>query len=126
MSAEDPRNMATDLAALLHEKLGIRRGETVAQKLPLARTLLPRSVHRAARQVADAARLSGHPRLMKQVDAQAVQAAYKLAAGHLRRLDPKERRKGILLGAAVGLAVNLLILVLGILWLAMVLPLDAA
>jgi hypothetical protein len=122
MTVVDPQNLANELAGLLHAKLGIRRGDTLLQKLPLARALLPRAVQRAARVVAEAAKLSGHPKLMKRVDLPAVVAAHRLVADHLRRVDPKERRKDVLLGVALSLAVNLLLLALGMLGLSMVLP----
>lgn len=110
MAHTDPQIMAEQLAADLQAKLQIRRGETLAEKLPRARTLLPRPVHRAAAEVAAAAARSAHPKLRKQVDLPAVQAAFQKTQTYLKGIDPKKRRGDMLLSMAASVSVNLLLL----------------
>lgn len=114
--------MADDLARQLREKLAVRRGDTLAEKLPRARTLLPKSVRQAAQLVAAAAERSAHPKLHKQVDLPAVRAAHKLVAQHLAGIDPKARRVDAALGIAANLTVNLALLAIGLVAVTRLLP----
>ena len=114
--------MADEISTLLKERLGIRRRAGLKGQLMLARTLLPNHVLKAARGVADAARLGAHPKLMKQVDLAQTRADFDLAVSHLREVDPRQRRIGILLGMVTGLLFNLVILALAIVLLLPLMP----
>ena len=122
MAVTDPQQMADEISTLLKERLGIRRRAGLKGQLILARTLLPSHVLKAARGVADAARLGAHPKLMKQVDLAQTRADFDLAVRHLREIDPRQRRIGILLGMVTGLLFNLVILALAIVLLLPLMP----
>lgn len=105
------------LAALMREKLGIRRGATLAAKLRVAGRLLPKAERKAGRTLVEAERLWANPRLRRRLDPAALAAAEARLRGFLDRIDPADRRKGMILGILASLAFNfLLIAAAAIVW----------
>ena len=98
------------LAALMRERLGIRRGATLEAKLRHAGRLLPRAERRAGRTLVEAERLWANPRLRRRVDPAALAAAEARLRGFLERIDPADRRKGVILGILATIAFNLLLI----------------
>ncbi|MEE4117875.1 MAG: hypothetical protein V2I65_02555 [Paracoccaceae bacterium] len=105
------------LAALMREKLGIRRGSTLAAKLRIAGRLLPKAERKAGRTLVEAERLWANPKLRRRLDPAALAAAEARLRGFLDRIDPADRRKGMILGILASLAFNfLLIAAAAIVW----------
>lgn len=105
------------LAALMREKLGIRRGATLEAKLRVAGRLLPKAERKAGRTLVEAERLWANPRLRRRLDPAALAAAEARLRGFLDRIDPADRRKGVILGILASLAFNfLLIAAAAIVW----------
>jgi len=117
----DPKpfhDKTTELAQLLQERLGIR-GKTFSVKLRRASRLLPRVARRAGREVAQAERMMGHPRLAALVDADRFNRASIILRDHLKDIDPKERRKTRALHLLASIVLNLALLgvaVYAVLW----------
>ena len=101
---------AARLEASLQAKLGLR-GKSLSARLRRAGRLLPRRVRADIAVLTEADTKLAHPRLARQVDPARVEAAFDAIEAHLGQIDPKDRRKGRILGWAGGLVVNLLLLV---------------
>lgn len=97
---------AARLEKLLEERFSARRG-TLAQRVARVGRELPRSVRRDLGRVAEAADVSGHPKLSMRIDRARVTAASLRAESYLRNVDAGFRRRGKWLGVAAGLVVNL-------------------
>lgn len=108
MDPADIEAKATRLETLLAEKFGARRG-SLERRLSKAGRRLPRSTRHDVGEVAEARRLSSHPKLMRQIDEKRVERAYSLAEEALRDVDVTDRRKGAVLGMLGALAFNLLL-----------------
>lgn len=101
----------------LQQKLRTRagaRGKSLRTSLRKAGRLLPRPAQQAGRVLTEAERWMHHPKLRARVDAARVDAAFAEIAAQLDQLDPADRRKGMLLGIAGGLVVNLILLLTGL------------
>ncbi len=103
---QDIAAQSARLENLLEARLGARRGSLAERTAKLGRTL-PRSVRRDIATVAEAAQLSGHPKLSLRIDPDRVSKATRRAERHLRAVDPGYERRGRLLGMLAGLVVNL-------------------
>ena len=102
------------------EKLGndisreITRGYGL--KGPLDRQLrklgrrLPRAQARAAKLVVEAQSMRAHPKLARQIDEAAVEAAGAKLLAFLAEVDPAERRKGTVLSVLGSISLGLLVL----------------
>jgi hypothetical protein len=110
MSAVSIHQMADRVAALLEQRLGIR-GTGLAAKLPKARRRLPRKVFNAAEGLAQAAEWAQSPKLLMQINHDAVANAYDTCLKHLNTLKPRSRLES-LLGFAASVAVAVLAAVL--------------
>lgn len=108
MTQDDFARMATQLNALLDEKLGLRKGP-LAQRARRAGRRLPARVRAALLRVAEAETMSAHPKLAQRIDAVTVRRARAEAEAHLKTIDPADRRLGVILGALGGLAFNVLL-----------------
>ncbi|SFD93809.1 hypothetical protein [Roseivivax sediminis] len=94
------------IETLMAERLGLKSG-TLRKRATRAGRDLPRGVRRDLGTLAEAAHLSGHPRLRPLIDPARVGAAADRAEAHLRGIDVRDRRIGKALGLAATLAVNL-------------------
>ena len=101
---------ASKLEAMLHTKLGLR-GKSLSVRLRRAGRLLPRRLRTEAALLTQAEVKLGHPRLARQVDFVRVNNAFQAIEAYLARMDPKDRRKGKILGWLGGIVFNLLLLV---------------
>lgn len=104
------QQMADRVAALMDEKLRVR-GQGLSEKLRKGGRLLPRKVRAAAEVLAQGAAMAQNPKLLLQVDQQAVAQAYDTCVRHLGGVDAADRRKGTLVGIASSMAVSLLVVV---------------
>jgi hypothetical protein len=100
----------SDLAALIGERLGIRRGATLEAKLRHAGRLLPRAERAAGRRLVEAERLWPNPKLRRRIDVTTLDADIARLRAFLERIDPADRRRGVILGILATLAFNFLVL----------------
>ncbi len=107
MVAVSIQQMADRVAALLGEKYRVT-GDLTA-RADKARRRMPARVHAAIIRLAVAADMARNPRLLPQVDMGAVAGAYDLALKHLRDVDAKDRRKGLVVGVAGSIAFSILV-----------------
>jgi hypothetical protein len=98
-------------------KLGVSARD-LEQALRRAGRRLPRRVRAQGARLVAAQKLAGHPKLVRQIDAQALTQAYDDVSGHLMAIDLADRRKARILGLAGAIALNLLIVMVAFLvWL---------
>lgn len=110
-------NQAADgLAEMMGARLGIRRGETLAQKLRAGGRLLPRRVRRHAEYIAQAQARMEVPKFAFQYDPARVGKAEKAVRRFLETVDPVDRRKGVVLGILGWLAFNFLLIAGVVIW----------
>lgn len=110
MSAVSIQQMADRVAALLEQRLGLR-GAGLSAKLARARRRLPRKVFSAAEGLAQAAEWAQNPKLLMQINHDAVATAYDICLRHLNSVKPRGRFES-LLGFAASVAVAVLAAVL--------------
>lgn len=109
MSAVTIQQMADRVAGLMEERLRVR-GTGLAEKLRKGGRLLPRKVRAQAAFLAQSAVLSQNPKLMMQLDQDAVAQAYDVCVKHLGGVNAWERRKGAILGVAATIAASVLVI----------------
>ena len=96
----DPQelNKKTDaLMGLLKAKIGAG-GKTLEARMARIGRRLPKRLHGEAKIIIKAQEVSPHPKLASTIDAARVDSAFEAITNHLKQLDPKDRRKGKLLG----------------------------
>ena len=98
------------LEQALHQKLGLR-GRGLSARLARAGRLLPGRVRRAGALLVEAEQKLAHPKLALQLDEARLDAAFADIETHLDGIDPKDRRRGKLLGWLGGVVFNLILLV---------------
>ncbi|WGW05592.1 hypothetical protein [Tropicibacter oceani] len=103
------------LEQLLSRELGLKRGG-LALRARRARGRLPRAVRRDLQEVAQAAHLSGHPRIAPTIDAARVDGACARALRYLEGDALREARKTRAIGLVAGIAVKVLIVVGVVVW----------
>ena len=114
---EHPVKQAADgLAQMMAERLGIRRGETLAEKLRKGGRLLPRKVRREAEFIAETEARLAVPKFAFQYDAARISRAEKAVRRFLEEVDPADRRKGIVLGILGWIAFNFLLISGLVIW----------
>lgn len=96
---------ASDMVA---EKIG-PKGPDLARQARKAGRRLPNAIRADLRRLAEAKGLSAHPKLSRQIDPKAVDAAFTRTIEYLKEIDPADRRKGALLSWLGDNAVNLLV-----------------
>ncbi|MEO1307948.1 MAG: hypothetical protein AAFV38_08470 [Pseudomonadota bacterium] len=110
MVEQTVEEMAAKLAKLMHERLGIRRGENFADKVRIAGRLLPRHVRRDAQILVESLPLLGHPKLARQVDDRQIKLAYRGVERHLLQIDRAYVVKGRILSVLAVIAFNILLI----------------
>jgi len=98
------------LLRLLQAKLGVR-GRDLEQAMRRAGRRLPHRVRGQAARLVAAQKMSGHPKLARQLDPREFSRAYAEVSAHLAAIDVADRRKGRLIGLAAVVAANLLIVI---------------
>jgi len=109
MGAIDAGQMISRIEALLAQKLAIR-DVPLETGLRRAGRRLPRRMRAEGRVLVQAARLAGHPKLSRRIDQTRTLRAYERLSRHLTAIDPRDMRRGRILGVLGGLAFNLLLL----------------
>lgn len=104
---------AEALGDLLQERLGVR-GRGLERRLARAERLLPRSVRRECRQIAQAGRFIGHPKLARLIDPVRMDRAFDSVTAHLRRIDRAEARRNAVLSVLAVVVFNLVLLGVGV------------
>ena len=106
--AETLMRQCEEVNTLLRDRLGLRKGP-LAARLKRAGRRLPARIQKQGTVITDALALLEHPKLSQQIDFSAVNRALIDVKTHLKSIDPADRRRGAMLGAAGGLAFNLLL-----------------
>ncbi len=91
MNSKTYQQRADHLAALMEERLGIR-GNGLRAKLRRAGRLLPSDMRRQAGILLTALDVQNHPKLARQMDERAIDAACRAIEDHLSAINPTERR----------------------------------
>lgn len=108
MSKITVQQMADRVSGLIEERLNIK-GAALEDQVKKAGRRLPRKVRDAGEALAAAAMMMNSPKLMLQVDDEAVAIAYDICVRHLSKVNPAARRKGLILDMAARAAFALLI-----------------
>lgn len=116
-TAQDIDAKAEALRAAIEQKLRVKARD-LPRALAQAGRRLPRRLHAEAQVVVEAQRLGGHPKLMRMVDADALDRAYSAVAAYLDKIDPRDMRRGLILSVAGDIAAKLLFVIAAfIVWL---------
>lgn len=108
----DPQDFNAKVERLeqrLQTKLGLR-GATLSARLRRAGRTLPRYLQKEGAVLLGYQKKIGHPKLAMQSDTTRVIKAFDAFESYLKGIDPKDRRKGKVLGWLGGLVFNLLVL----------------
>lgn len=108
MSAISIQQMADRIAALMEERLGAR-GPGLAATLKSRGSALPRKVRHAADELAKSAAMAQNPKLLLQVDHDALARNYDLCLRHLMGLKPQSRLLNGTLSIAASITLSLLV-----------------
>lgn len=108
MNVLTPQDRANEVAVLMKKQMAIG-GSGLNLKLRRAGRMLPRHVRRDARVLADAAALSGNPKLQRFVDSTQVEKAHKNCVRYLNNFDKSKHRTDTLVSILSGVAAGLLI-----------------
>lgn len=117
----DPKELkrkCDTLGDLLKAKIGTG-GKSLETRLNRAGRRLPKRLHEDGRTILAAQSKAPHPKLARTIDETRVDQAFSNMTNHLRSIDPKDRRKGQLLGWLGSQVFNLLLIVvflIAILW----------
>ena len=109
MTHDDIELMTSEVSVLMATRLGLH-GADLAVQVARAGRMMPRSVRRDARYLAQTASLAQNPKLIRMVDLDRVSRSHQVVTGFLRTQNPAERRITSALGIAAVIAFNLLIL----------------
>ena len=117
MESQDSINKrAARIQSALEGAFGVR-GKSLAGMLRKTGRRMPKRLHAEAQQIVAAQALGGHPKLMRQVDGAALEAAEEKVVTWLDAIDRADRRKGRWLGIAGAIAFNILLILVGfVLW----------
>ncbi len=107
MSKISIQQMADRVSALLEERLKVQ-APTLEGRIKRAGSKLPRKVRDAAEALVQATEMAKVPKLLMQIDYEAVATAYDLCVRHLNGVNRAERRMGQILDAGARIAFALL------------------
>ena len=110
MSAVTIQQMADRVAGLMEERLRIR-GHGLPEKMKKGGQRLPRRIRRAAVQLSEASTMAQNPRLLLQLNHEAVASAYDICVRYLSGVNRWERARLFLLNFAA--STLLIVLVVG-------------
>ncbi len=117
MSKTTIQQMADRVSDLLALRLNVS-GPTLEARVKRAGNTLPRPVRDAAEALVQATEMAQSPKLLMQIDPEAVAIAYDICVKHLNTVNQSERRRGLALDIAARIAFALLtvaVLVIGVL-----------
>lgn len=118
MSKVSIQQMAGRVCTLLDQRLNTA-GPTLEARIKRAGSKLPRKVRYAAEALVQATQMAESPKLLVQIDYDAVATAYDTCLRHLNTVNQAERRRNMLLDAGARIAFALLavgVLVVGVLY----------
>jgi hypothetical protein len=98
----------------LFEKHMQIKAPTLEKAVRLARHKLPRALRVKAAIWIEAEQMCDHPKLVRRLDRRALDAAYRDIKAHLVTQDPAEQRRTQRLNLLAGLALKMLLLVVGL------------
>lgn len=107
MSAITIQQMAARVAELMEARLGTR-GSGLEAKVRRAGRRLPSKVRSAASDLAMAAAMAQNPKLLLQIDHDALARAYDLCVTHLNSVNPRARFMNGVVSVAASIAFSLL------------------
>lgn len=107
--AKDPgiSDQIAHVSGLLQARLGVK-GRSFGEALRRGRHLLPRNVRKAAKHLAEAEPLAGHPKLRLTLDQVGLSRSASVVRDHLEAIDLADRRKGAVLSMLGAISFNLL------------------
>ena len=108
MSAVTIEQMANRVAELLEQRLRLKGGG-LDDKLRRAGRRLPRRVRDAGAVLVQAQAMAQSPKLLMQINDEAVAIAYDICVRHLGGLRPGAARRGMLLNIAASIGFSLLV-----------------
>ena len=119
MEAREIAAIEAKLLTQAQEKFSVKSDRLDGAMRKIGRRV-PRKVHKAADVIVAAGNTAGHPKLRLMIDDTAVKAAFKTVQSHLKSVDPRDRRKGLILSTLGMVAANVIavltILVLVLHW----------
>ncbi|WP_204113781.1 hypothetical protein [Shimia biformata] len=95
------------LCQLAQEKFGVSAQSAEGAMRKIGRRV-PKRLQEQARVFTDALARAQHPKLRMMTDQGAVEAAYRDVMAHLKKIDPKDRRNGLILSTAAMVVFNLI------------------
>ena len=107
MSKVSIQQMADRVSDLLEQRLKVT-GPSLEVRLKRTGSKLPRKIRDAAEALVQATQMADNPKLLMQIDYEAVAVAYDLCVRHLNTVNRAERRRGMLLDAGARIAFALL------------------
>lgn len=107
MGAVTIQQMAERISSLLTERMHIK-GQDLADKVARGGRRLPRKIRRSAEALAEAAAQSYNPKLLLQIDEEAVADHYDICLKHLGALNKGHKLRGVLLGLSTSILFSLL------------------
>ncbi|PWE35610.1 hypothetical protein DD563_06335 [Pelagicola sp. LXJ1103] len=113
MSPAGYAEMAGGLRDAMRAKLGVR-AKSLRVALRRAGRTVPAPARAAGQRIVQAEGMVGHPKLRRLVDGDALRADAAAMRAALGQIDPKDRRRGAILGMAGGLVFNLLLALAGL------------
>ena len=114
MSPADYAEMTGNLRDAMRARLGVR-GKSLRAALRRGGRMVPAPARAAGQRIVQAEVFVTHPKLRRLVDNVALRADAADMRAALGQIDPKDRRRGALLGVAGGLVFNLLLAVAALL-----------
>lgn len=108
MSKVTIQQMADRVATLIEERLKIY-GNNLESRLQRAGNRLPRDVREAGEVLVSATMMAQNPKLLMQIDDEAVAKAYDTCVRHLKSVNLGKRRRDMLLDAGARIAFALLV-----------------
>ena len=103
-------DLISETKTLMREKLGVKASD-FTRTTGKAKKHLPNKIYAQAMVLANAEKLSQHPKLRLTLDAPTLGLAAADVQGYLNDIDLADRRKGRILGMLGGLAFNMILFV---------------
>lgn len=93
------------------------KGKSLSAALRRTGRRIPKRLHAEGQRIVDAQSLGEHPKLLRQLDGDALNKAEDKIVSYLSGIDRADRRKGMWLGIAGAVAFNVLLVLVGfIIW----------
>ncbi len=108
MDSETLDHKTADVLALAKAKFGVR-GRSLEKAMKKVGRRVPSWVHKEVRVISEARGLTGHPKMMLQIDQVRVEKAFEAITAHLETVDRRERRIDRILDVLGSLSFNLIV-----------------